>query len=88
MPVEILWKPHRTVVLKGIHTLDVFDDRRFSLLSDDGQILVYGQDLKLRQFDQEKKQLMIEGDIYGIYDPDCERDTEPKEIRFWERWFG
>lgn len=88
MPVEIQWKPHKTAVIKGIHTLDVIDDRRFCLLSDQGKWIVYGCELVLKQFDSEKKLVWIEGQIHGIYDSEEAMDQEPKEMRFWERWFG
>jgi sporulation protein YabP len=96
MKLEMTIIQRKTAMIKGVREMEAFDDRRFSLSTVEGTVMVWGADLRLRKWEMEQGILMIEGEIDGVGYPLQRQEllemtnevVEPKGMfRAWKKWF-
>lgn len=99
MKLEISVIQNKTAAVKGVKLIDAFNDQRFSLSTVQGELQIWGKNLRIRKWDAEQGLLMIEGTIFAAGSsewPETARIVESEETavgtdRNWwspfRKWF-
>lgn len=79
---ELCIKDRRTVTVSGVKEMLGFDEQTVRVLTVGGELLIEGDELRVKVLDPERGQISVEGRVNGVYYP---AEEEPRRRGFWSR---
>ena len=81
---ELSVKDRRVLSVSGVKEMLGFDERSVRMQTADGELLVEGEDLRVKTLDPDHGQVPVEGRIHALYYPE---EEPPRRDGFWARLF-